>query len=80
MIMHRTRPGFWFGKDGGLGRTKKQLRNAPPAWTKANRLRALELWFHIRFGPNAWSELRKTVAAAERFDQQPEAIEGDRAA
>jgi hypothetical protein len=69
MIVHRTRELFWHSKSGALGRAHSQLRQAPPNWSQENRLRAIELWFHIRFGANAFSELKKTVAAADRADK-----------
>lgn len=74
MILHRKWPNFWASKSGMLSRGKKARLNALPTWNESNRLRALEIWFHLRFGANAWNELKKTVRDANEIKPELAAV------
>jgi hypothetical protein len=68
MLNHRERTNFWVSKNSVHGRTRRQLAMALPHWTAENRIKAVEIWFSIRFGESAWNELKNEIHAAARAE------------
>jgi hypothetical protein len=66
MLNHRERPNFWISKNSAHGRTRRLLALALPHWTAENRIKAVEIWFSIRFGERAWSDLKNEMALEDR--------------